>query len=210
MDFTSSTFVLNFNPLSPHGERLLRDGHLGIGGDISIHSPHTGRDANYAIMTVIEMISIHSPHTGRDGIPADDGTGRDGFQSTLPTRGETPLSYRSGKRGVFQSTLPTRGETSGLRPASCSDDISIHSPHTGRDAAFRFRTSVSIHFNPLSPHGERPNAPFSLYTLRNFNPLSSHGERPQAGTRQFGTAGHFNPLSPHGERRKLTNVMPAC
>jgi len=34
---------------------------------------------------------------------------------------------------LFQSTLPMRGETYLLLLAACLEEISIHSPHAGRD-----------------------------------------------------------------------------
>ena len=152
----------NFNPLSPHGERRTLPIHLMKRVCISIHSPHTGRDilANHKTNSFID-ISIHSPHTGRDQLsailclkPASNfnplsphgerlvGLGvpnrSNPFQSTLPTRGETP--YRQGeilRRQLFQSTLPTRGETHSNNLCSRNLMISIHSPHTGRDLIHR-------------------------------------------------------------------------
>ena len=55
-----------FNPLSPCGERhnflFAPDSMLYI----SIHSPHAGRDPQDAFNEVNTVISIHSPHAGRD------------------------------------------------------------------------------------------------------------------------------------------------
>ena len=56
------------------------------------------------------------------------------FQSTLPAWGETPPSTRSRR--------PVR--------------ISIHSPRMGRDQRTPEMAPRPNHFNPLSPHGERP------------------------------------------------------
>ncbi len=103
----------------------------------------------------------------------------------------------------FQSTLPARGATG--RP----------------DAAVR----VGCHFNPRSPHGERPvadaleamsegisiHAPRTgsdptlccapLFVRLNFNPRSPHGERLVSPDGFMAGVAHFNPRSPHGERR---------
>ena len=82
---------------------------------ISIHSPHTGRDAtcnhgrkptkqfqstlptrgetwSFQVSGRLDVISIHSPHTGRDGPVRAARPWGSGFQSTLPTRGETMQS----------------------------------------------------------------------------------------------------------------------
>ena len=78
------------------------------------------------------------------------------------------------------------------------------------------------HFNPRSPHGERPSAVRHGNNLRDFNPRSPHGERhdnhvvscqhcqfqptlPARGATvltniSVKTGEDFNPRSPHGER----------
>ena len=61
---------------------------------------------------------------------------------------------------LFQSTLPARGAT--LR---------------GDAAALE-----AAHFNPRSPHGERPKMARRFVGVNNFNPRSPHGER-QGGTK---------------------------
>ena len=38
----------------------------------------------------------------------------------------------------------------------CSTCISIHAPRTGSDLALRVIQEIVAHFNPRSPHGERP------------------------------------------------------
>ena len=57
----------------------------------------------------------------------------DAFQSTLPTRGETYRGKTLCHQNTFQSTLPTRGETKPGMLAISIEQISIHSPHAGRD-----------------------------------------------------------------------------
>ena len=58
-------------------------------------------------------------------------------------------------------------------------DISIHSPHTGRDDPATASSASRSNFNPLSPHGERrSDAAWIQAPRRSFNPLSPHGERP--------------------------------
>ena len=56
-----------FNPRAPYGAR---QGHVQLrrpGPQISIHAPHTGRDAILCgVGLFVCGISIHAPHTGRD------------------------------------------------------------------------------------------------------------------------------------------------
>ena len=56
----------NFNPLSPHGERLSGSGLRFPVSYISIHSPRMGRDQNNHRYYNTKTISIHSPRMGRD------------------------------------------------------------------------------------------------------------------------------------------------
>ena len=190
-----------FNPLSPHGERPITSNGGYNHGYISIHSPRMGRDAVCCGNHVSHTISIHSPRMGRDrGEDAADQwiaisihsprMGRDGwyrstvytkrrFQSTLPAWGETGVQGDALiPCAAFQSTLPAWGETRepAVRPLPVS--ISIHSPRMGRDLNISSSFSPPIYFNPLSPHGERPEGGYSGKSISgDFNPLSPHGER---------------------------------
>ena len=58
-------------------------------------------------------------------------------------------------RSLFQSTLPMRGETGWIKHIRHSKEISIHSPHAGRDSASLLLNTGLMYFNPLSPCGER-------------------------------------------------------
>ena len=104
--------------------------------------------------------------------------------------------------------------------------ISIHAPRTGSDAGRKSPAIRRWHFNPRSPHGERPAERWPLLSeLQYFNPRSPHGERryrmiltgtpiqfqstlPARGATWAESANRkanqdFNPRSPHGERRRL-------
>ena len=199
-------------------------------------------------------ISIHSPHTGRDLPPLVAHSRDSSFQSTLPTRGETVSTYLPNTSALFQSTLPTRGETrprprppratpfqstlptrgETLSPG-CSQrhsQISIHSPHTGRDPSRRCTGHSQTHFNPLSPHGERL-APMDIaqgsrlisihspHTGRD-HPVpaflhdglisihSPHTGRDEKPLQKVYRALYFNPLSPHGERPAPAASAPSA
>ena len=124
----------DFNPLSPHGERLGGNVSVSAHGTISIHSPRMGRDllgkqyrlynkyfnplsphgerlkkfGNFASQTYFNPLSPHgerlAAHHGRNV--------RQRFQSTLPAWGETKsVEGNSPVHGKFQSTLPAWGET---------------------------------------------------------------------------------------------------
>ena len=81
----------NFNPRSPHGERLSLACDVLASFWISIHAPRTGSDGITHYMGVAEAISIHAPRTGSDRrkiAPSADG-GKN-FNPRSP-HGERPL-----------------------------------------------------------------------------------------------------------------------
>ncbi len=167
--------------------------------DISIHSPHAGRDIAVTLLTGVPSISIHSPHAGRDFQVLSIGQILINFNPLSPCGERRMKRLRMLYVLSFQSTLPMRGETC----ASCHLRelflISIHSPHAGRDRSgpyvlyqfFIFQStlpmrgetakSVKYHdpvdFNPLSPCGERHWFVSDPQHRLNFNPLSPCGER---------------------------------
>ena len=168
----------DFNPLSPHGERLL--------------------DTMARVMEV--YFNPLSPHgerprakTARNGSPS--------FQSTLPAWGETllcqpwpaqasdfnPLSPHGERHPLFlvywiqlfrfQSTLPAWGETEGRPPAgNGSNDFNPLSPHGERRQPAQW-CGQRWHFNPLSPHGERRGQNVEFQTTKSFqSTLPAWGE----------------------------------
>ena len=85
--------------------------------------------------------------------------------------------------------------------------ISIHAPRTGSDFLPLPALARATHFNPRSPHGERPpRSSVARFQPCHFNPRSPHGERRfwrNGGRRR----GDFNPRSPHGERRAAVEAI---
>ena len=56
----------------------------------------------------------------------------------------------------FQPTLPARGATTIIGDTCPQNIISTHAPRTGSDLLWRDNRRSGLHFNPRSPHGERP------------------------------------------------------
>ena len=145
-----------FNPRSPHGERRRARlnprlsspfqstlpargatslGQIGAqGGEISIHAPRTGSDEHGHKTADGQPISIHAPRTGSDAHAPPSAPAGYPFQSTLPARGATAMCAMLQVPPLFQSTLPARGAT-----WTCCRS-----------------SAAQTHFNPRSPHGERP------------------------------------------------------
>ena len=146
-----------FNPRSPHGERPAPSGTGPRRPSISIHAPRTGSDKQEPDFNLdIPDFNPRSPHGERRPATLSRRTATK-FQSTLPARGATCAKRRElATLARFQSTLPARGAT--LTWQTC-----------------RIRKN---HFNPRSPHGERPRWSSSPCAARcHFNPRSPHGER---------------------------------
>ena len=124
----------DFNPRSPHGERLYGFCLLSMEESISIHAPRTGSDC-FVMMTVSPIADFNprSPHGERRTIT----------RSRRQCQNFNPRSPHGERRkrlstldtaALFQSTLPARGATN-------------------RDC---LPARLFPHFNPRSPHGERP------------------------------------------------------
>ena len=102
---------MNFNPLSPHGERR------------TVSTTANGP----------KSISIHSPRMGRDISGEDGAAGAVEFQSTLPAWGETGQAYRSPGYPGISIHSPRMGRDAVAADDLVVRDISIHSPRMGRD-----------------------------------------------------------------------------
>ncbi len=124
---------MNFNPLSPRGER-----HINI-----------------ALTAALEKISIHSPRVGRDRILISSRTKDELFQSTLPAWGETIIYTMLDYIIIISIHSPRVGRDFGVPYFFLSVPISIHSPRVGRDVLYDMIYIGCINFNPLSPRGER-------------------------------------------------------
>ena len=101
------------------------------------------------------------------------------FQSTPSTRRETIYGAAVKKEIKFQSTPSTRRETLYPSPAKCNCYISIHSLHTEGDSAMHRRCCrfcISIH--SLHTEGDHEK-PLEVSCQKYFNPLPPHGGRPQ-------------------------------
>ena len=230
MDQSSSGRVAAyFNPRSPHGERQERLEY--IFSEFEFQSTLSSRRATPGIYVPDPrgIISIHALLTESDLSPWIPCGTPIKFQSTLSSRRATGCAVlKLGLDISFQSTLSSRRATEDIRPDAGLRGISIHRLLTESDPIKLLLRRRYPHFNPRSPHGERPawipgegkNGGISIHalltesdlisttTLRirsDFNPRSPHGERLYAGYSGLHKA-DFNPRSPHGERRRFRSA----
>ena len=135
-----------------------------------------------ALVAQVRPISTHAPRTGSDEDVTHWFRRSWRFQPTLPARGATEIRARLAGVRPFQPTLPARGATAlgnGLLRRRLG--ISTHAPRTGSDHCTDGLTPQGIHFNPRSPHGERPSFLVSQNLGFPFQPtLPARGATAQA------------------------------
>ena len=169
-------------------------------------------------------ISIHAPHTGRDAAFLPGFCGCDIFQSTRPIRGATPRSSPPTRRlCYFNPRAPYGARRSSRSTGPRRTEISIHAPHTGRDppraarrrpgcgfqstrpirgaTAQRGQTGIRIeHFNPRAPYGARPLTLFSTAGGTVFQSTRPIRGATNSVSGVMFTASDFNPRAPYGAR----------
>ena len=170
--------VGNFNPRSPHGERL-------------IFAPN---------LCNLHLISTHAPRTGSDFCYFNRQRIRFKFQPTLPARGATTYAVGITYKYAISTHAPRTGSDAGDIVEWGGADISTHAPRTGSDRCPMIQATVVAHFNPRSPHGERRQV---RRRVRHDACISTHAPRTGSDWTVWGhtdIVNHFNPRSPHGER----------
>ena len=228
---TGEARVTDFNPRSPHGERLICVLCMfNFKRYFNPRSPHGERHVCRASSPANVNFNPRSPHGERlELVPIS--AAKPDFNPRSP-HGERPYClYHLALSSLFQSTLPARGATSGVGDPLFNWRISIHAPRTGSDyharkaalLTYAFQSTLPARgatwyrdatrtdegdFNPRSPHGERHGWMLRPQTVDDFNPRSPHGERPN-GLRARRAKLDFNPRSPHGERHcKAPRLSP--
>ena len=150
----------DFNPRSPHGERRRRvPGCTTRRSDFNPRSPHGERRYTNLCPQQQGQISIHAPRTGSDEWLAAALDGQKIFQSTLPARGATEGHGQGASLLCISIHAPRTGSDDiSVPPHFSLCGISIHAPRTGSDVEVKFPVEFVEDFNPRSPHGERLSA----------------------------------------------------
>ena len=172
----------NFNPRSPHGERQSSTfASTVVMSDFNPRSPHGERPINSLKRLFNDIISIHAPRTGSDAIDA--------------------VYCHVGNISIH---APRTGSDNIYTAQGDLDKISIHAPRTGSDSRDGRGAQRLAHFNPRSPHGERPGGVYRASGRAGFQ--STLPARGATCTRAdvITASADFNPRSPHGERPSIT------
>ena len=164
----------HFNPRSPHGERQAFSGHAHMGNGISTHAPRTGSDNQLVTCCGrCGIISTHAPRTGSDLVVVMVMVVSSSFQPTLP-HGER--LYRAKQASPAQNFNP-RSRTGSDLKSVCYGRIyyiSTHAPARGATMA-RTTSTRTPSFQPTLPHGERHIRRVSDTHDAYFNPRSRTG-----------------------------------
>ena len=145
---------------------------------ISIHAPREGSDTSAGQAASSAAISIHAPREGSDVLIFFVFFAVLVFLSTLPARGATYYFFCPNRLVWISIHAPREGSDSILLALSESLPISIHAPREGSDEkTFRLLPSdacISIHA-PREGSDTRPELGSTL--SKHFYPRSPRGER---------------------------------
>ena len=178
---------MHFNPRAPYGARHRRDRPDRPGVGISIHAPHTGRDA-----AVVNNMAVTVE-----------------FQSTRPIRGAT---RKCAKIGQICSYFNPRAPY-GARPLKKSGTANTQSfqstrPIRGATRAKIIRITGIKNFNPRAPYGARRVQTGKRDGCNHFNPRAPYGARLALRLHQLDIV-HISIRAPH-MGRDLPKSCPAA
>ena len=200
-----------FNPRAPYGARRAAGNHRELAGDISIHAPHTGRDKR-GLLSQVEATEFQSTRPIRGATSAHSWQRYSAhlFQSTRPIRGATYCAEEyHHTESQFQSTRPIRGATNQFLHAGLEIAISIHAPHTGRDAEVGARHISRRYFNPRAPYGARRWVRNQHKTEGRISIHAPHTGRDSVHGIQSHHRHDFNPRAPYGARQETHTLTKA-
>ena len=196
-----------FNPRSPHGERPVVGVADGVAAVISTHAPRTGSDARRRPREIaVDKFQPTLPARGATITTAVRATPAI-FQPTLPARGATGASGFPKRHSVFQPTLPARGATGrSSRDRPRFPYFNPRSPH-GERRRWKRQRKMNVYFNPRSPHGERHVASASGLVLK---VISTHAPRTGSDCQHPINALCAESITTHAPRRGCDLRHPCC
>ena len=151
---------MDFNPLSPHGER-----------------PSLTKDERAQLIFQSTL-----PAWGETGGGVCRRPPAAVFQSTLPAWGETQSDIETYVATLISIHSPRMGRDQSRQDALPGPIISIHSPRMGRDADHHPDHRTERFQSTLPAWGETRPILRRPFFARYFNPLSPHGERPTSSS----------------------------
>ena len=145
---------------------------------------------------VIQDFNPRSPHGERQAFLVLASCCRN-FNPRSPHGERPPCRRRSLSSGRFQPTLPARGATWDDISEAYDAYISTHAPRTGSDALTICPVCNAVIFQPTLPaRGATIHFGTPVHPHSHFNPRSPHGERPM----HDGGCGDYVGISTHAPR----------
>ena len=193
--------VKDFNPLSPHGERLILPAQLLIHQQFQSTLPAWGETVLRCIGGIFQRnFNPLSPHGERRMSSTAKQTSF--YFNPLSPHGERRHACYHPPAGRNFNPLSPHGERHQSKSRKrYSMEISIHSPRMGRDLLMDSERQCFYLFQSTLPAwGETSDWP-SLCRHLLISIHSPRMGRDQCQTLQKNDAKDFNPLSPHGERQ---------
>ena len=191
-----------FNPLPPHGGRLVGTRCLGVGCNFNPLPPHGGRRKSHSPIRSRNNISIHSLRMEGDRNTVFCFRDSFSFQSTPSAWRETTPAYRNGhKHHNFNPLPPHGGRPDRAEELADPVHISIHSLRMEGDPTDLTLSLIASSFQS-TPSAWRETPSFHLMpTVTAFQSTPSAWRETFFLHSCFHLSFHFNPLPPHGGRR---------
>ena len=190
----------NFNPLPPHGGRLIQVLRSWFPNFISIHSLRMEGDMRTQLTPKRFSISIHSLRMEGDISTTPHVRRPKHFNPLPPHGGRHDAFLKETFYNDFNPLPPHGGRRQGNFLRNDLESISIHSLRMEGDSVRTVQRTAGEYFNPLPPHGGR-------HTTRPRNDLWWTFQSTPSAWRETcrrisacPVHRYFNPLPPHGGR----------
>ena len=177
---SAGTIKQYFNPLPPHGGRHINNENSKYSSSFQ-STPSAWRETTRQRIGTTNIAFQSTPSAWREtDLKTGDICGYNEFQSTPSAWRETEtLVHISVWRYISIHSLRMEGDSSSMTSAACSG-VFQSTPSAWRETSVTSCTGLGLtHFNPLPPHGGRPDMAVCHPSLIYFNPLPPHGGRPK-------------------------------
>ena len=159
-----------------------RDLHRCVGQAHDAHfnprAPYRARPMDEAVSYFEDYISIHAPHTGRDAGSGTTIMAAEQFQSTRPIRGATLTKILDSQQMIhFNPRAPYGARPKPLSATRLPPTFQSTRPIRGATPPAISARPSARYFNPRAPYGARRSISLCALTHKHFNPRAPYGAR---------------------------------
>ena len=160
-----------FQPTLPaRGATRIRGLHAVAGHDFNPRSPHGERPCALRVRVVLSQFQPTLPARGATGGARERAAAPTDFNPRSPHGERQPRLTMARRHGPISTHAPRTGSDWCNPPYGRQIGISTHAPRTGSDKRRLRARFPKQHFNPRSPHGERPCAAAVFLVDFSFQP----------------------------------------